>query len=472
MQTEAEEKKLKPNKFAEMTGAVIEESGNSREGENGKNKSKLDKPLEPEVVVTTRESWHQPWIKIFLVGSVVFVAVAFIYGAVNGSIQAVNDKGGPDVTQTENKKDDTLNETDETENPGELKTKVALTSQKRELKDFNVEKEPKAETEAEVPEVEPTPTPNPQPTLNAVQTKPKVVYVTRPSAPPPPPLPTTRISRSPVTTIPENIDPMKEWLAASNIGVYGSASISETTQTQEVQIEDIKGETGEIVSPEDGSLGLEQNVDYSTKRILVGSHTDGQLKTPVMWGGNIPPQENQSYLIQLSKPLKGFGGSEILPKGSYLVAKVINSNSSGFVQMEATSSLVNINSDTQEKQIPDGSILILSRHGEPLKAKSHKGKNVGNIVLASILGGVEKAAQIENQASSVTSFNSTGFSSITTDGEKNLAAGFAEGSLRQVLSGITKNQEKHLQKIKSEPKVFVIKSGTDVRIFVNRTVSL
>ncbi len=265
---------------------------------------------------------------------------------------------------------------------------------------------------------------------------------------------------------------MEEWLAASNIGVYGSGDISENTQTQETQAEGIEGGSGEIVNGTSLSLGAGYTNDYSGKRVLVGSYTDGQLKNPVMWGGNIPPQENQSYLIQLSKSLKGFDGSEVLPKGSYLVAKVVNSNSSGFVQMEVTSSLVNANNDTQEKQIPGDSILILGKHGKPLKAKSHKGGNLGNILLASVLGGVEKVAQIQNQGTSVTRFSSAGFSSVTSNGKKNPAAGFAEGSLKQVLGEITKDQEQHLQKMKSEPKVFVIKSGTNVRLFVNRTVSL
>lgn len=465
MQTEAEEKKLKSNKLAEMAGAVIEESGDSREGENSKNKSKLEKPLEPEVVVTTRESWHQPWIKIFLVGSVVFVAVAFIYGMVNESIQAVNDKGEPDVTQTENKKNDTLNETDETEDQGELKTKVALTSQKRELKDFNVEEKPKTETEAEAPEVEPIPTP--QPTLNAVQTKPKVIYVTRPSAPPPLPLPTARISKSPVTTIPENTDPMKEWLAASNIGVYGSGNI-EVAQIQKNQTEGIEGG---LISVND-IAPKEQNINQNGKHILVGSYTQGRLKTPIMWGGNVLPQENQNYLIQLSKPLKGSDGSEVLPKDSFLVAHVVNSNSSGFIEMKATSSLINIDGNTQEKQIQGDSILILGKHGKPLKAKSHNGKNVRNMIFASILGGVEKVAEIENKATSFTSVTSAGFSNVTSSGDKNLAAGFAQGSLEQILSRTAREQEKNLQRIKSEPRVFIIQPNTEVRIFVNRTLNI
>ncbi len=468
MSTEAEEKKLQPNKLAEMAGAVIEKSGDSCEGENGKNKSKLEKPLEPEVVVTTRESWHQPWIKIFLVGSVVFVAVAFIYGMVNESIQAVNDKGEPDLHQTENKNNDTLDETDETEDQGELKTKVALTSQKRELKDFNVEEKPEAETEAEAPEVEPIPTQ--KPTLNALETKPKVVYVTRPSVPQPPPLPIARISKSPVTTIPENTDPMKEWLAVSNIGVYGSGNI-ETVQIPKNETEGIEGE---LISVNDDIAANEENINQNGngKHILVGSYTQGKLKTPIMWGGNVLPQENQNYLIQLSKPLKGSDGSEVLPKDSFLVAHVVNSNSSGFIEMKATSSLINIDGNTQEKQIQGDSILILGKHGKPLKAKSHNGRNVRNMILASILGGVEKAAEIENKATSFTSVTSAGFSNVTSSGDKNLAAGFAQGSLEQILSRTTREQEKNLQRIKSEPRVFIIQPNTEVRIFVNRTFNI
>lgn len=456
------------NKFAKMAGVVIEETSDDREY------TKVEQIPEPEEMVTTREAWRQPWIKILLVSSLVLVITIFLYGMVNEGIQAVNESDEPTKpnlnSQTDNKeKYDVKDET------GELKTKVALTTQKRELKTLNIEK-PKVEAT-------PTPQPTPQPTLKATPPKPKVVYVTRsrrptpqsykPPAPPPPP---RVISKPSIIPTPENKDPMEEWLAVSNMGVYGSSG--DIAQIQETQVEGIEGGSGEIVS--DNGISEQNNnlgTDYTRKRVLVGSYTDGQLKTPIMWGGNIPPQENQSYLIQLSKPLKGFDNSEVLPKGSYIVAKVINSNSSGFIQMEATSYLINnneINNEmTQEKQIPGDSILILGKHGKPLKAKSHKGRDIGNIVLASVLGGVKKVAEIENQGDSVTSINSTGFSSsVTSNGNKNLAAGFAEGSLKEILGRVARSQEESLQRVKSEPEVFVIKSGSDVKLFINKSISL
>ncbi|MDJ0696932.1 TrbI/VirB10 family protein [Mastigocoleus sp. MO_188.B34] len=470
--TEEDKKALKANELAVMAGATVEEENPTPSPEQ----ISTPEVAEPEQMVTTREVWRQPWIKMGLVFSVVLVFIVFFGGLVNQGIQAVNSTDTPDSdTQSEKQEESTVNETDQT---GELKTKVALTTQKRELQNLNVQPTPPVEDTSTAEK-----TSEPDPKVIPTPPKPKVVYVTKNPTPPQlyrtnfPKPPVVRPEPKPVVTTQTEKDPMEEWLAASNTGVYGSNNeIGEISQ-QTTQTEGIEGGSGEIAS----SLSGEQNNDlrsryandYSGKRILVGSYTQGKLKTPVMWGGNIPPQENQSYLIQLSKPLKGSNGDEVLPKNSYIVAKVTNSSSSKFIQMQATSVLINNNGDTEEKKIPENSIEILASHGKPLKAKSsHSGENVGNIVLTSILGGVEKAAEIENQGNSVTSINSLGVSSITNNGNKNLAAGFAEGSLKQILSRTARNQEEHLQRLRSQPRVFIIKPDTDVRLFVNRTIYL
>lgn len=470
VQNEENKEVLKENKFAQMTGAIIEEV----EVSNSQQQSKLDPESEPEQMVTTREIWHQPWIKIVLVSGIVLVFVAFFAGMVNQGIQAINSPNKPDLDSQARTKADNYVVSDRENQTGELKTKIALTSQERELQDLKAQPTPQptpTPTATTTPEITPTPTPKP---------KPQVVYVPRnnPAPSPKPIQPAIRQELSkpkPIAPTPkETIDPMEQWLSVSSVGVYGSSQVKQSDR----QVEGIEGASGttnfESTIKQEDNAQEQQNVDYSGKPILVGSYTSGSLKTPVMWGGNIPPQENQSYLIQLSKPLKGSDGSEVLPKNSYIVARVTSSNDSGFVQMEATSALINTNGATKEKNITENSVLILAKHGKPLQAKSsHRGKDVGSILLTSVLGGVRKAAELENRPNNVTNINSAGLSSVTTtNGEKNLAAGFAEGSLKEILSTITENQKQHLQKIQAEPSVFIIKPGTDVRIFFNRTVYL
>lgn len=486
------------HEFAAMNGVQLDAFSQTLPRENNTNqvqrKELEEKTAEPEEIITTRQTWQQPWLKALVIGGGIFTVVAFIGGMVGTTISAINTSGAKKQQSTEIAKSP---ESAELDDNGRMKTDIALTSQKGELKNLNQQSPqpiPSSTTPVTVkaqPQA-PTPQPRPQPVRYQPQpvryqpqppSQPRIVYRSIP-APQLTPQISQRVSQPPRLSAPiatpvtkPNVDPMQQWLAAANIGSYGSNSeIDDSpTSTPVADANKIQGGSGLVKvsntsNPSSSTQYQNQNIDYSGKRVLVGTHVEGSLETPVAWGGS-SGQINQNYLIRLTQPLKAFDGTEVLPTGSYIVAQ-INGNESGFVQMKAVSALINSNGTTAEKSLPENSVLILSKSGKLLQAKSKRGSDLGSILLTSVLSGVAKAAEIENRPTSQTSINSLSVSTVTTNDSKNLAAGFAEGSLNELVQRIQSENQQRLQQIQSEPKVFVIDSGTSVQIFVNQTISL
>lgn len=197
------------------------------------------------------------------------------------------------------------------------------------------------------------------------------------------------------------------------------------------------------------------------------------METPIAWVGSgvNNQQQAQNCLIKLSEPLKAFDGKEVLPKGSYVVA-ILNPTNSEIAQMTAVSALINSGGQTQERQLPANSILILGKNGNLLKAESRKGgSNLGNSLIASLLGGLSKAAEIQNRANSETTISSLGTTTTTTsNGEKDLVAGFAQGSINEILSRMKNSNEQQLQRLQQQQQVFVIEAGKQVQVFVNQSI--
>jgi hypothetical protein len=191
----------------------------------------------------------------------------------------------------------------------------------------------------------------------------------------------------------QQLDPMQQWLAVANVGSFSSSVNSDDEQ---LNPSGIKGGIGS--STEVKNQTTAQTTDYNTKRILVGSTTEGRLETPIFWRTN--DDIGQNYLIKISLPLKASDGSEVLPTGSYLVAQLTNSNGSGFAQLRGVSVLINSDGNTQEKKLPENAVLIMRKNGSFLKAESRKGSNLGGDLMSSVIAGVAKAAEIQNRPTS------------------------------------------------------------------------
>ncbi len=433
---------------------------------------------EPEEITTTRTIPQNPLLKMGVIGGIILIFIMIVGGLINGSMNALNFS----TTKIESPKtsQETIEEPvkDET---GQNKTALALTSQNMEFKKI---REQKAEAEA-------TPTPSPTftpvtvapPPTRAIPQRTQPVTVSRNPFPPrintsvrrslpviqpqPQPKQVARVipnASSAVKTQP--LDPMQQWLAVANVGSFSSSVNSDDEQ---LNPSGIKGGIGS--STEIKNQTTAQTTDYNTKRILVGSTTEGRLETPIFWGTN--DDIGQNYLIKISLPLKASDGSEVLPTGSYLVAQLTNSNGSGFAQLRGVSVLINSEGNTQEKKLPENAVLIMSKNGSFLKAESRKGSNLGGDLMSAVIAGVAKAAEIQNRPTSQTSIDSNGFSSTTTtNDDKNIISAFGEGAFNNVLEGIKASNQSRSGQLNSQEKVFVIDAGQTVQVFVNQTISL
>ncbi|MBW4427529.1 MAG: hypothetical protein KME50_24595 [Nostoc desertorum CM1-VF14] len=456
-----------------------------------------EQKTEPEEIVTTRPVANHPLLKGLTVsGGVLLIVVMF--GTMISSITGALNSPGDKPAQQNAKSIQTDIKSDDENEEGELKTAIALTSQKGELQ---------AVTKKNAETAPPTPTITPTATVT-VKTQPTP---TRPltihQAPPPPTV--TRPSRSdrvaaqpvvrqsvsalipkpvksqvvsnplPVRTTPK--DPMQEWLAAANVGNYSSTDTGNADLNQEeAELGNVQVNGGIGIKP-DRLPGGDRNsspqpppTNYDGKRVLVGTRAAGVIETPVAWvGSGVSNQQQQNSLIRLTQPLKAFDGSEVLPKDAYVVA-MINPTNSEIVQMTAVSVLVNINGKTEEKPLPQNSILVLGKNGNLLKAESRQGgSNLGNSLMASMLSGLSKVAEIQNRANSETTISSLGTTTTTTsNSDKNLLAGFTEGSINQILSRMKNSNEQQLQQVQQQQQVFVIETGKPVQIFVNQSISI
>lgn len=461
---------------------------------------------EPEEIVTTQVISQHPLLKAGVIGSGFFLVIAVAGGMISASMNALSNsttvKSEP-IKQAVSSDDKDLES--QSENPGKIKTALAITSQKPELESLRNTSRSKTTVKEANTVVKPnpmtsstnstvtTPPPTQRQYASVTQSQPIVIPpnatleparaklpISTKSFSNPLPRPISQSNRMnpSVPTSKESVDPMQQWLAVSNVGSF-SVKSNESTADQPISIQGVSGGTGTPKSVTKGianvtvktSSNESQNIDYNARRVIVGTRTEGKIETPIaISGGNT--NQVQKYLIRLTSPLKASDGSEVLPIDSYLVVAP-GSNSGEYIQMSAITALINVDGQTLEKTIPENSIIILNKNGEALRGESHQGSSLGNNFMTAVIAGVSKAAEVENNPNSQTTISSSGFSTSTVSNDnKNLLAGFAQGSFSQVLQSIQSSNTQQIQSLQSNSKVFVVPAQTTVQIFVNQTISL
>ncbi|MFB2771903.1 hypothetical protein ACE1AT_21835 [Pelatocladus sp. BLCC-F211] len=275
------------------------------------------------------------------------------------------------------------------------------------------------------------------------------------------PVPTRKQSTSPTT------DPQQQWLAAANVG---SLNLGNNDSVQPTNNTEIQNAVSQQTDNQTNTLNQNYHYQYTGKQILVGSRTLGVLETPIVWSVRSNNIE-QKYLIRLTQPLKADDNSVSIPGNSYIVVKINNATTGELVQLTAISALVNENGRVQEKTIPENTILVLGKKGEVLRGKTKKGSTLAGDLMASVLSGVGQAAEIYNRQDN--EINISGDTTIVTSSDRrNLGAGFAEGSFKEMVRRMQTANQQRLQSMQSQPKVYVIEQGTPVQLFVNQTVLL
>lgn len=305
-----------------------------------------------------------------------------------------------------------------------LRAKLLLNEQNKEVSKFKQKKQAKAAVQQPTPKpvtVQPTPVvvaprpapvysrpvaysrpapPRPAPTYNR-----PVAYSAPPQkvAPPPPPRPEPQSTPT---------DPTAQWLAAANMGSYGSIPVTpkslatnsrgvRSANYQNVFSQNLETENTLTKSTETTSSPY-QSVNYSNNagsNVIVGTKVEAKLETPIAWSGSLT-NPNQNFLIQLNEPLKASNNTVVVPKGAYLVAKISAADQVGLLNMSVTSVLINENGQTTEKPVPNGVLLILGKDGQPLKASSQRRNTTGNDLGTVILSGAANTAGLINRPTS------------------------------------------------------------------------
>ncbi|WP_414514723.1 hypothetical protein [Nostoc sp. PCC 9305] len=473
---------MKKNTQSALSEATIEIEEQDFAAMNGAKTSHANDSIQPsenpapEEIVTARTVSQSPLLKMGVVALICLLFVTIVGAMLGNSMNVLKFSKG--IVQPPTEEQTPLAEPEN--ETGKDKTALALTSQNYELKKIR----------DRLPSPTPTPsatlapasiapvTPPMQPVQRRQRSYPVASQPTAPftfpqarvSIPQPQPKIAQPSRQSPLAfpTAASNAptqDPTQQWLLAANAGSFRS-SVDESESEKPIKINGIEGGTG-------GATQVAQNttINYNALRVLVGSTAEGRLETPIAWGTG--DAGNQNYLVKLTKPLKASDGRDVLPVGAYLVVQLAESNGSGFAKLRGVSVLVNINGDTQEKQLPENAVLIMAKDGGFLKAESRRGSNLGNNFISAIVAGVAKAAEVQNRPITQVSSNSNGFStSSTTNDQKDLSAAFGEGAFNSILDNIKSSNVTRSQQLSGKEEVFVIDVGKPVQIFVNQTISL
>lgn len=286
-------------------------------------------------------------------------------------------------------------------------------------------------------------------------------------------------------------DPMEQWLQAANAGSLGSGSLnSDATQTTNLQIDDSQADSQSTANSDEmqpsGGVGVPsaqfhlpvqttaqinnsqdtapistqiqpslggtlqpqlqsatkaqtfQPIEYSSDpstMLMVGTRASGEIDTAIGWSGDSSQNASLPNLrIKLLKALKTVDGKEVIPAGSYLVAKVDAVDSAGLLQLSA----VSVQAGGNELPLPEGAIRIFGKKGRSLQAKYHGPKSrsflsqVGNV--ASIAGAVTEDSNLSNL---------------------------------YVLNALQRNR----QNSSTQPTYFTLDQGTSVQAYVDKSFS-
>jgi Bacterial conjugation TrbI-like protein len=375
-------------------------------------------------------------IGILLFG-IVGIALSRIFGVVGSDLPAIPVAATP-ATPTP---------TGQPSPNSQLQREVALGDQAQQMKRFNTR---------------PSPTATPTPAPAAERPAPQPVATNEPDPVPisePAPFPAIRINPSNPLT---GIDPMQQWINASNTGSYGQvpAGLSSPSFNRPA----IAQRPVNPLSPSPTTI----TPTSSGRQVLVGSEVKAELETPIAWTS--APPTNRRFIVRVTESLKASNGSVIVPDNSFVVVRVDRADESGLLELSASSVLM-VQGDRQvERPLPNGAVMIVDRRGRPLVADSQRRSTFWSRLGTAALAGIENAAGLYNRPTSQSITSSTGgFSSTTQSNDPDYGAAFIQGGTESLVSALQSQQEQSQQDAEQAPPLFVIDQGTKLRLYVNNS---
>ena len=443
--------------------------------------SDIDIPEDPYKVRTKRTFVNNPYnkaiIALGLVGTGVFLFMQLIRLITGGYVISQETSLSP-AFEPQPEASSVFDSEPEIVND-DLRIHQALNEQSNEIKEveqFNQKKVAQTSEPVGQPSTPPTPTaqapaPSPQPT--PVRT---ISYT--PQAQPQP----TPVSIKPKV---EKKDPMEQWLLAANMGSYGATNLNDQQASYPNPDNYSSKQKPEKVVPVSYPLlktptqretlsASQENKNYSSlssDEFKRGTRVKGEIELPIIWmleAGQYNQQRD--YLIRLKSAMRGANGQEIVPKGSLAVVKAQQFfGSTGLIQLEVRSIIIEKNGQTQEYLVPANSLVVLDEDGGILSAKAEKASNVSREAGAFLVSGISRAASVMNSPNST--FYSP-FGSSTTYGDGDVVSGFIKGATNSAVNSIQQRQARVRNRPQSQSTVYVIDGGTEVQLVVNKSFSL
>lgn len=359
---------------------------------------------------------------------------------------------------------------DNQEDSNKLKTTAALAKQAASIKKgfgepVAVKKPEKSEIKPAKPKIKPlkeTKAVAIKPTFSAPKVQ--AVPVANPPAPPPP-IEKTEIEPEAPTPAPIVVKPrpspvskdkeeeknpfeVREQLAQAGIGVYGAnTAISNTTPVTHTE-KNQKPTT--VLASYTYPKESQGYVTQEEPNLLAGDELQGQLKNTVVITG----RTSQRPVIKVTKNFKDFSGKRLIPKKSRIVTNIHSINSQGVVKLLPTSVIINSQDKLVQKPIPQDSMLILAKNGQPLVAKT-KFKKPPKLQQDRAREIVVTTVPVTRSKEASKTFKSKNLSRSRTN---------------QILA--LRRSLKSSRNRPSNYRVFTLKKGTKVKVYVNKSFRL
>jgi hypothetical protein len=450
---------------------------------------------EPEQAETEESLASNPFAKLALVGgatlAIVIIAGAFLSQIMNTSNQ--RPRNNLVTTRSQLPAPEASPQQNLAEQVEILKTKLALTEQAQTVTAAQQTLRNRVATRPQTPPVRQT---TPRPVETAAP--PRVVTVERiierPAAPPTP-IPPLTIEPTPepppvviAETPPPPPNPLDEWLRLAKLGSYGQVNTTGQSRVNTALSvpESNANAPGRLTNsqpeptPPESETLISQAQSQSPKSIRAGSSAKAVLATAV-FGETARTRNNQSneddttFVLRLTHPLKSVDGAIAIPTDTELLAEIASIGERGLVRLNVVKIISEENGVLKEKNLPKNAMIVRAPQGRPLLASQYPnlGTSIARMDLGLfVLGGISKGAELFNRTESKISVE--GGTTIVRDvnNRRNIPAGVLEGGLKSVVPQIAQRNQQAIAQMLQRTNVWFIPAGTEVEVYVNRTMQL
>lgn len=452
-------------------------------------------PDEPEQVETEESLASNPFAKLALVGAgtlaIVIIAGAFLSQIMNTSNQRPRNNLVSRTSQLPAAEESPQqNLAQQVEN---LKTKLALSEQAQTVAEAQQTLRNPVATRPQTPPVRQT-------TPRTVETAapPRVVTVERiieRPVDPPVPMPPIAIEPTPeptpvaiAETPPPAPNPLDEWLRLATLGSYGQVNTTGQSRVNTaLSVPENNGNASgrltntppEPTPPESETL-ISQAQSRGAKSIRAGSSARAVLATAV-FGETSRGRNNESsedgniFVLRLTHPLKSVDGAIAVPADTELLAEIASISERGLMRLNVIKLISTENGELREKSLPNNAIVVRAPQGRPLVASQYpnNGSSIAGMDLGLfVLGGIGRGAELFNRTESQVTIEGSSTIVSNVNNRRNIPAGVLEGGLKSVVPQISQRNQQAIAQMMQRTNVWFMPAGTEVEIYVNRTMQL